>query len=199
MVAGVDEAGRGPIAGPVVAAAVIFDKETIIEEIDDSKRLSPRKREFLFKEIEDKAIAIGTGIIDSREIDSTNILHASLKAMSIAVDSLGLEPDIILIDGIFKIPAPVNQHTVRKGDTVSQSIAAASIVAKVTRDRIMEEFHIQYPQYGFDRHKGYPTIHHIEALRLYGCCPIHRRSFGIVKETLKEREEEASFLMTCRK
>jgi ribonuclease HII len=199
LIAGVDEVGRGPIAGPVVAAAVIFDRSTIIEGINDSKRLNLRKRELLFEEISKRAVAIGIGSVDPSEIDSTNILHASLKAMSIAVDSLGISPDILLIDGIFKIPLPIAQHTIKKGDSLSQSIGAASIVAKVTRDRIMKEYHRQYPQYGFDRHKGYLTIHHMEALNIHGCCPIHRKSFGIVKELIKKREGEILFPMGLNK
>jgi len=195
---GVDEVGRGPIAGPVVAAAVAFERGVVVEGIDDSKRLSPKRRGSLFEEIQKKAISIGIGRIDSREIDSINILEASLKAMFVAVDSLGLKPDMLLIDGIFKIPAPFPQHPIKKGDTLSQSIAAASIVAKVTRDRIMEEFHLQYPQYAFDRHKGYLTIHHMEALKRFGCCPIHRRSFRIVRWILEERGETPSLLVALK-
>lgn len=185
ILAGADEAGRGPLAGPVVAASVVFDEGIIVEGVDDSKKLSSSKRERLYEEILKKARAFGIGIVGVSEIDRINILHASLKAMKMAVEDLGCMPDLVLIDGIFKIPSCVPQQTVKKGDSLSQAIAAASIVAKVTRDRIMNEYHRRYPQYAFDRHKGYGTAYHIEALRKYGCSPIHRKKFRPVQEVLK--------------
>jgi ribonuclease HII len=189
-IAGVDEAGRGPLAGPVVAASVVFEQGVVVEEIDDSKKLSPSKREMLCEEILKKAKAVGIGIVGVSEIDRINILQASLKAMKVAVGDLSCRPDLVLIDGIFKISSSLPQHTVKKGDSLSHSIAAASIVAKVTRDRIMDEYHKQYPHYAFDRHKGYGTTHHKEALRKYGCSPIHRKRFRNVQEILKDKGGE---------
>ncbi len=185
ILAGVDEAGRGPLAGPVVAASVAFEDRIVVEGVDDSKRLSSSKRERLYDEILKRARAVGIGMVEVSEIDRINILQASLKAMKIAVENLGCMPDLVLIDGIFKVPIHMPQQTIKKGDSRSQSIAAASIVAKVTRDRIMDEYHSQYPQYAFDRHKGYGTVHHIEALRKYGCSPIHRKRFRTVQQILK--------------
>lgn len=188
--AGVDEAGRGPLAGPVVAASVVFEQEIVVEEIDDSKRLAPSKREMLYEEILKKAKAVGIGIVGVSEIDRLNILQASLKAMKVAVGDLRCLPDLVLIDGIFKISSSLPQHTIKRGDSLSHSIAAASIVAKVTRDRIMVEYHKQYPHYSFDRHKGYGTVLHIEALKKHGCSPIHRRKFRKVQEVLKDKGDE---------
>jgi ribonuclease HII len=183
-VAGVDEAGRGPLAGPVVAAAVVLNPGQPIDGIDDSKKLSPKKRERLFEEINAKALAVGVGRADPAEIDNINILQASLAAMQRAVADMPLQPDFLLIDGLFKIPAALPQEPLTKGDSRSASIAAASIIAKVTRDRLMQSYHESYPQYGFAGHKGYPTKAHKAAIRRFGCCPIHRRSFKGVKEYL---------------
>ncbi|KPJ74725.1 MAG: ribonuclease HII [Deltaproteobacteria bacterium SG8_13] len=176
-IAGIDEAGRGPLAGPVVSASVILPPDASIPDINDSKQLSPAKRGTLYQLIYAQAISIGVGIVDAAEIDRINILQASLLSMSMATDNLRPPPDWLLIDGLFRIPSHLPQQPVPKGDTLSISIAAASIVAKVTRDRMMERYDLDYPEYGFSRHKGYPTRAHREAIRKHGCCPIHRRSF----------------------
>ena len=183
-IAGVDEAGRGPLAGPVVSAAVILPALSRLSDISDSKRLTPKKRVHLYDKIYDHAVSIGIGIIDAIEIDRINILQASLLAMAISVENLVPQPDCLLIDGTFSISSNVPQKPIPKGDALSISIAAASIVAKVTRDRLMERYHQDYPQFGFIKHKGYPTKAHKAAIRQYGCCPIHRRSFKGVKEYL---------------
>lgn len=181
-IAGIDEAGRGPLAGPVVSAAVILPESFDVPGIDDSKKLTPKKREDLFDKIYLNASSVGVGIVDAAEIDHRNILRASLLSMSMAVDNLTIPPDFLLIDGIFAIDANLPQETIKKGDSKSISIAAASIVAKVTRDRIMEKFSIEYPLFGFDKHKGYPTKAHKECIKKFGPCPIHRKSFKGVKE-----------------
>jgi ribonuclease HII len=189
-VAGVDEAGRGPLAGPVVSAAVILGSEpseeasapAYLAEINDSKKLTPRKRERLYVEIRRHAAAVGVGIVDAGEIDRINILQAAIRAMVIAVEALDPAPDYLLIDGNLPIPLELPQAPIVKGDARSISIAAASIIAKVTRDRLMAEYHRQYPQYGFSRHKGYPTRAHRQAVKDYGPCPIHRRTFKGVRE-----------------
>ena len=175
--AGVDEAGRGPLAGPVVAAAVILPKECEIPGLNDSKKLSHQKREFLFEQIKTLAVSIGVGIVEPEEIDRLNILRAALLAMEIAVKNLNPKPDSLLIDGNTRTSLLVPQETIIKGDSICYSIAAASIIAKVTRDSIMDNYHDTYPQYNFRRHKGYPTKEHLEAIRIYGPCPIHRKTF----------------------
>ena len=176
-VAGIDEAGRGPLAGPVVSAAVILPSSFPVSDVKDSKKLTPRKRADLYEKIYEHAISIGIGRVDSIEIDRINILKASLMSMAMSVDNLNPQPDYLLIDGKFKIQSVLPQEPIVKGDSLSISIAAASIVAKVTRDRLMERYHIDYPEFGFARHKGYPTKAHKEAIREFGPCPIHRRSF----------------------
>ena len=176
-IAGVDEVGRGPLAGPVVSAAVVLPKGFQDLRITDSKRLTPRQRAALYQHIYDHAESIGIGIVDAVEIDWRNILQAALASMAMAVANLSPQPDYLLIDGKFTITSPTAQRAIIKGDSRSISIAAASIVAKVTRDRMMASYDLQYPQYGFARHKGYPTQAHRQALINYGCCPIHRRSF----------------------
>ena len=181
-IAGIDEAGRGPLAGPVVSAAVILPATFQDSEITDSKKLSPRKRDRLFDKIYDRAIAVGIGIVDPVEIDRINILQASLLAMAMAVENLKPQPDHLLIDGTFTIPSGLSQQPIPKGDALSISIAAASIVAKVSRDRMMQSYHHYYPQFEFPKHKGYPTKAHKKAIREFGHCPIHRRSFKGVKE-----------------
>ena len=183
-IAGVDEAGRGPLAGPVVSSTVILPDSFDESNITDSKKLTPKIREDLYEKIYDKAISIGTGIVDAPEIDRINILQASLLSMTIAVENLHPKPDFLLIDGIHRISYRIPQQPIPKGDALSVSIAAASIVAKVTRDRLMERYHIDYPQFGFSKHKGYPTKTHKAAIRKYGYCPIHRRTFSGVKEFL---------------
>ncbi len=181
-IAGIDEAGRGPLAGPVVSAAVILPSSFQVSDICDSKQLTPKKRAYLYENIYQHAIAVGIGIIDNAEIDRINILKASLLSMAISVENLVPQPDCLLIDGKFLISSNLPQKPIIKGDTISISIASASIVAKVTRDRLMEHYHLDYPQFGFSKHKGYPTKAHKAAIRKYGCCPIHRRTFKGVKE-----------------
>ncbi|MEH0018903.1 MAG: ribonuclease HII [Desulfobacter sp.] len=181
-IAGTDEAGRGPLAGPVVSAAVILPPGFDCPEITDSKKLSEKKRDALFPLIEEKALAVGVGIADHEEIDRINILQASLLSMKRAVECLKPAPDYLLIDGKFTIDCDLPQEAIVKGDAKSISIAAASIIAKVTRDRIMAELSIRYPAYEFHRHKGYPTKAHKAALRAHGPCPVHRKSFRGVKE-----------------
>jgi ribonuclease HII len=182
MVAGVDEAGRGPLAGPVVSAAVVLPESFDVPGINDSKKLSEKKRNALFPVIQTQAIAFGIGLSDHEEIDRINILQASLLSMKRAVEDLQMTPDYLLIDGKFTIDSTIDQRSVIKGDALSLSIAAASILAKVTRDRIMADLDVKYPQYGLKRHKGYPTKAHKEAILAHGPCPIHRKSFKGVKD-----------------
>ncbi|NLJ41864.1 MAG: ribonuclease HII [Clostridiales bacterium] len=173
---GIDEAGRGPLAGPVVAACVIFNPHEYIEGVDDSKKLSPAKREMLFKMIMDQAVAVGIGCVDAGEIDRVKILNATRIAMEKAASKCSPYLDFLLVDAM-EGQFPVPYLSIVKGDTRSHSIAAASIIAKVTRDREMLKWHKIYPQYNFCKHKGYGTADHIEAIREYGLCPIHRRTF----------------------
>lgn len=182
VIAGVDEAGRGPLAGPVVSAAVVLPEKFDVPGINDSKKLSEKKREALFPLIQNQAIAFGIGMADHGEIDRINILQASLLSMKRAVEDLGLTPDYLLIDGKFTIDSTIDQRPVIKGDALSLSIAAASILAKVTRDRIMKDLDLRYPVYGFSRHKGYPTKAHKEAILTHGPSPVHRKSFKGVKD-----------------
>lgn len=177
FIAGTDEAGRGPIAGPVVAAAVIFDKKTFHIEINDSKKLSERKREELYDWIMENCISYGISIINHEEIDQINILQAALKAMKIAAAQLNPLPNLILIDGNKSFISDIKTKTVVKGDAKSFSIAAASIIAKVTRDRIMKEAAEIHPEYFWNKNKGYPTKKHIEAVRNFGITPLHRKTF----------------------
>ncbi len=183
-IAGIDEAGRGPLAGPVVSAAVILPQAFSVAEVTDSKKLSAKKRGRLYEEIYAHAVSVGIGIVDAAEIDRINILQASLLTMSMATHNLNPQPECLLIDGPFRIPSRLPQKPITRGDTLSVSIAAASIVAKVTRDRLMETYNEYYPQYGFLQHKGYPTRAHKAAIRKFGFCPIHRRTFRGVKEYL---------------
>ena len=183
-IAGIDEAGRGPLAGPVVSAAVLLPLSFHDPDIIDSKKLSPKKRSYLYEKLYDQAVSIGIGIVDNIEIERINILNASLLSMAISVKNLNPQPDFLLIDGKFKIPMDLPQEPVIRGDALSISIAAASIIAKVSRDRLMERYDQDYPQFGFSRHKGYPTKAHKKAIRTFGCCPIHRRTFKGVKEYL---------------
>ena len=181
-ISGVDEAGRGPLAGPVVAAAVIFSSNINIVDLDDSKKLSPKKREELFLEIKERATTYGVAVIGHRIIDEINILQAARLAMKQAVDQLNPIPDLLLIDGNQKIESTLDQWAIVKGDSKSLSIAAASVLAKVTRDRIMDDYHKLYPQYEFNRHKGYGTKLHRTLIQEYGPCPIHRSKFKGVSE-----------------
>jgi ribonuclease HII len=184
-IAGTDEAGRGPLAGPVVAAAVILHPGQIIPGVTDSKKLSERQRDKLFPLIMAEARAVAVGICDHGEIDGLNILRASLEAMRRAVTSLPLAADFILIDGTFSLALELPQRAIIKGDSLSLSIAAASIIAKVTRDRLMVEYDVLHPGYGFAGHKGYPTADHRAAIARLGPSPLHRKSFKGVKEHLK--------------
>jgi ribonuclease HII len=176
-IAGVDEVGRGPLAGPVVSAAVVLPMDFSVPGVTDSKKISPVKRDRFYDQIYDHAVTIGIGIVDPIFIDRINILRAALLSMALAVTSLKPAPDYLLIDGPYKIPADLPQNAVVRGDSKSISIGAASIVAKVTRDRLMAVYDREYPHYGFAGHKGYPTRAHKDAIRIYGCCPIHRKSF----------------------
>ncbi|MBO4954760.1 MAG: ribonuclease HII [Clostridia bacterium] len=176
-VAGLDEVGRGPLAGPVCAAAVILPPNSEWEGLNDSKKLSAKKRDLLFEQIKSGAIAYAVGLIEPEKIDEVNILNASFLAMKQAMEQLSVTPDHLLIDGNQCRFLPEPYTCIIKGDSKVASIAAASIIAKVTRDRLMDEYDAIYPQYGFKKHKGYPTKEHIEAVRTYGPCPIHRRSF----------------------
>lgn len=192
-VAGVDEAGRGPLAGPVVAAAVVLPPFARLPGVTDSKQLDPATRERLLARVEARALAIGVGVVDAEEIDRINILRASLRAMSLALTALAcprtgatLDPDYVLVDGIVPVPGVVRQRTIPQGDARSLSIGAASIVAKVTRDRLMEALDREHPGYGFARHKGYPTPEHLDAIRRRGVLPIHRRTFRGVREHCPE-------------
>lgn len=180
--AGIDEAGRGPLAGPVTAAAVILPAGLLISGVDDSKKLTADSRERLFDIIMTHARSVGVGIISPAEIDRINILQATRRAMLAAVQQLSPQPDYLLIDGISTIDSKIPQKTIKKGDSLSLSIAAASIIAKVTRDRYMIEMDAKYPGYGFAGHKGYGSAAHLDAIRRLGPTPIHRLSFGGVKE-----------------
>ena len=176
-VAGVDEAGRAPLAGPVVAAAVILAPGARINGLDDSKRLLPVERERLYGLIQARAVAFAVGIVDAGTIDRVNILEATRLAMRVALDGLGTAPELVLTDFVSLRGLACPQRNLVRGDQRSATVAAASIVAKVTRDRLMAELDGAYPQYGFGRHKGYPTEEHRSALRKFGPCPLHRRTF----------------------
>lgn len=179
-IAGIDEAGRGPLAGPVVAAACIIPPGIFFPGIDDSKKLLPVQRKSLFEQLQaDNRVVYGVGMVDSIEIDSINIFQATIKAMLQAVSQLMLLPDFLLVDGL-SLPHPIIPCLkIIEGDAKSQSIAAASIIAKETRDEIMRNFHTQWPEYGFNQHKGYATPQHIAAIEKHGHCPIHRKSFKL--------------------
>ncbi|HIE26994.1 TPA: ribonuclease HII [Candidatus Poribacteria bacterium] len=194
FIAGVDEAGRGALAGPVVASAVILPKNKLIPVrfahrlrltgLTDSKQLTELQRERFYAELHRQSFAIGVGIISNEDIDHSNILAATLKAMAAAISDLSLKPDYVLIDGNKAPVLAIPHKTIPKGDSRSISIAAASVVAKVTRDRLMCEFHEIYPQYGFNQHKGYPTRQHRAAIAQFGPCTIHRRSFKLLYNPL---------------
>ncbi|NTV90510.1 MAG: ribonuclease HII [Clostridiales bacterium] len=177
LIGGVDEVGRGPLAGPVVTSCVILPQGVFISGLNDSKKLSAAVRDRLFDEISEKAVAIGIGIVDEKCIDEINILNATKKAMKIAISQLEPQPDLLLIDAVRLEDVDIKQLSIIKGDALSISIAAASVIAKVTRDRMMEEIDAEYPQYGFSKHKGYGTKEHIDAIKKNGLCPIHRVSF----------------------
>ncbi len=179
MTAGVDEAGRGPLAGPVVAAAVILPEGLIIEGVKDSKKISPKKREYLSELIKEKAVSWAVGEADEEIIDTINILQASLLAMSRAVALLKVRPEILIVDGTFapKVDKLIKVSCLPHGDALNHSVSAASIIAKVYRDALMDKLHEVYPAYGFNRNRGYGTPEHLAALRRHGPCPVHRRSF----------------------
>lgn len=176
-IAGIDEAGRGPLAGPVVAAAVMLDPDRPIYGVDDSKKLSAKRRAELKIEIEEKAVAIGVGIVDVETIDRINILEATKLAMQKAVQALTVKPELLLIDAVKLKEVSILQEAIIKGDALSVSIAAASIIAKETRDEMLRAYDVLYPEYGFASHKGYGTQQHRDAIRQLGPLPIHRRSF----------------------
>ena len=182
IIAGIDEAGRGPLAGPVVAASVILPENCRIGGLNDSKKLSEKKRNVIFQIIRQKAVAIGIGITYENIIDQINILQAARAAMADSVSRLSCKPDFLLIDGNQKIPSIIPQLTIKKGDALSASIAAASVIAKVTRDRMMLHYDGIHPQYGFSRHKGYGTQDHLKNIIKFGPCKIHRKTFKGVKE-----------------
>lgn len=185
LIAGIDEAGRGPLAGPVVAAAVILPDRAYLSGLNDSKKLSPGQRDRLFEAIYDRAVSIGIGIVDPVEIDRINILQATRVSMAMAVDNLWPRPDCLLIDGITPITSPLPQQCIKHGDRRCTSISAASIVAKVTRDRIMQRYDLEFPEFGFGKHKGYGTRAHCEAIQAFGCSPIHRKTFRRVREHVR--------------
>ncbi len=182
LVAGLDEAGRGPLAGPVVAAAVILPSGLIMECIRDSKKITEQKRKRVFWKIVQNAVDVGVGIIEVDIIDRINILQSTKRAMELAVKDLRIKPDILLIDAVKLQNVDVKQYAIVKGESVSASIAAASIVAKVVRDDMMLDYHEKYPFYNFKKHKGYSTKEHIKSLQLHGPCPIHRKSFRKVMD-----------------
>ena len=185
LIAGTDEAGRGPLAGPVVASAVILPPNYYLEGLNDSKKLSEKKRNMFYDIIMRDAISVGVGIVSPQEIDEINILEASRKAMNIALDNLKVKPDYILTDAM-KLERDVPVMPIIHGDALSETIAASSVIAKVTRDRIMVELDKKYPMYGFAEHKGYPTKKHIEKIQKYGIIEEYRKTFKPVKELVKE-------------
>lgn len=177
-IAGIDEAGRGPLAGPVVVGIAIMKPDSFIEGINDSKKISEKKRELLYEQITEEAVDWAVGIVDQKEIDEINILNATKKALTMAITNLTIKPDRILVDALEHIDTCKIPYTsIIKGDAKVYSISAASIIAKVTRDRIMKEYDEIYPEYGFAGHKGYGTAKHMQAIKEYGPCPLHRRTF----------------------
>lgn len=181
-VAGIDEVGRGPLAGPVVAASVILPQDCDYAQFQDSKKLTPERRERLAAVLKEIGAIIGIGLVSEQKIDRLNILQASLLAMKKSVESLAEAADFLLVDGKFPVPVDLPQRFLVKGESRSASIAAASIVAKVTRDDLMRQYHRQYPQYAFNKNMGYPTLEHRQALAAHGPCPLHRRTFCGVRE-----------------
>lgn len=196
-IAGVDEAGRGPLAGPVVAGCVILPLDfDSVPPYKDSKKLSPAQRDRLYAALHDSGALIGVGIASVEEIDQINILQASLLAMRRAVDNCADRPDFLLVDGTFRVPAELPQLTLVRGESKSASIAAASIIAKVTRDRLMAEYHVQQPQYNFLQHKGYPTKAHRAALAEHGPSPIHRKTFRGVREFAENAQTRLRLILS---
>lgn len=181
-IAGVDEAGRGALAGPVVAGAVILNPARVIRGVTDSKRLTPETRAALYDRINARAVAVAVAVVEVSVIDRQNILQAALQAMAEAVSRLSPQPEYLLVDGTMLPPSSLPGMAVPHGDLLCPSVAAASIIAKVTRDRLMEAYHATFPDYGFDTHKGYGTAEHLQALNRFGPSPIHRQSFGPVRQ-----------------
>lgn len=184
-ICGVDEVGRGPLVGPVVASAVILPKNYYIEGLTDSKKLSKKKRESFFEIINKDALAIGVGVVDNQKIDEINILEASRLAMKIAINNLKIKPDVILTDAM-RLDMGILEEDIIKGDLKSITISAASIIAKVTRDKMMEELHKKYPMYNFIKNNGYPTKEHVEAIKKYGIIEEHRKTFNPIKDIIKK-------------
>ena len=182
LIAGVDEAGRGPLAGPVVAAAVIFPANPELPGVKDSKMMTAGARDEAFPVIHDEALATAIGVVSREYIDEFNILKASLEAMVRAVKALDPRPETLLVDGIHPVPLPITQKCLKRGDQISRTISAASVLAKVYRDRIMRSYHRMNPVYGFDKNKGYGTRQHLEALKRHGPCPVHRLTFNGVRQ-----------------
>ena len=182
-ICGVDEVGRGPLVGPVVASAVILPKNYFIEGLTDSKKLSKKKRDYFYEVIKKDALAIGIGIVDNKKIDEINILEASRLAMKKAINSLSIKPDIILTDAM-RLDMGIPEEDIIKGDLKSITTSPASVIAKVTRDKMMEELHEKYPMYNFIKNNGYPTKEHIEAIKKYGIIKEHRKSFRPIKDTI---------------
>ena len=182
-ICGVDEVGRGPLVGPVVASAVILPKNYFIEGLTDSKKLSKKKRDYFYEVIKQEALAIGIGIVDNKKIDEINILEASRLAMKKAINSLSIKPDVILTDAM-RLDMGIPEEDIIKGDLKSITISAASVIAKVTRDKMMEKLHEKYPMYNFIKNNGYPTKEHIEAIKKYGIIKEHRKSFRPIKDTM---------------
>ncbi len=190
-IAGLDEAGRGPLAGPVVASAVVMPSMQRIKGLRDSKKVPEKEREELFYEVLGASLDVGIGIVEADEIDSINILRATKLAMEKAVRDLSEEPDLLLIDAVHLSGSRIEQVSTPKGESISASIAAASIIAKVVRDRLMQHYSLLYPRYGFDKHKGYCTKDHMEKIQRYGPCPIHRKSFEKVMDMMLPFKETA--------
>jgi ribonuclease HII len=189
QIAGLDEVGRGPLAGPVVAASVILPEDCDYHRFVDSKALHANDRSRLYEDLRQNGALVSIGVVSESEIDRLNILQASLLAMKKAVLALVSQPDFLLVDGKFPVPMPLPQQTLVKGESKSASIAAASIAAKVERDKLMDDYHRQYPEYSFDRNKGYPTAEHRKAIKKHGPCDIHRRSFKCVREYIVNNKE----------
>ena len=186
LIAGLDEVGRGPLAGPVVAACVILQENCDNSSFVDSKTINAKNRSRLYKELKQNGAQISVGVVSEADIDRLNILQASLLAMKKAILTMPVQPDFLLVDGNQPVPISIPQQSLVKGESKSASIAAASIVAKVVRDEMMDQYHLQYPKYNFQKNRGYPTLEHRNAIKIYGPCAIHRQSFKCVKEFLPD-------------